>query len=129
VDITDACVYDKTKRCSMFGKGAVNYAMTEMKKKAAEARKLSCSDSLGLCMMRFYYSALGVLQGEVMMTKFSKTRDYVTSQVSSLNTCDHVTSEESSLRRDHVTSQESLCICNLLHILVAFKSSYCTYFP
>lgn len=87
VEMTEACVYDKTHHCSMFGKGAVNYAMTEMKNKATETRKLSCTDSLDLCMMKFYYSSLGVLQGEIMMTKLSKMRDHVTSQVLLIENC------------------------------------------
>lgn len=79
--MTEACVYDKTRHCSMFSKGALDKALTEVKDRAAISRRLQCTNNLDQCMSKFYYSSLGVLQGEVMMANLSKLRDHVTSQV------------------------------------------------
>lgn len=81
VEMTEACVYDKTRHCSMFSRGALDMALTEVKDKAAISRRLQCSNNLDMCMSKFYYSSLGVLQGEIMMANLSKLRDHVTSQV------------------------------------------------
>lgn len=79
--MTEACVYDKTRHCSMFSRGTLDMALTDVKDKAAISRRLQCSNNLDLCMSKFYYSSLGVLQGEMMMANLSKLRDHVTSQV------------------------------------------------
>ncbi|XP_061194923.1 uncharacterized protein LOC133203073 [Saccostrea echinata] len=81
IDMAHACVMDKTSRCSMFSKGALDMALSAVKDKAAKAKKMDCSNTLDLCMNKFYYSSLGVLQGEMMMTNVSKIRNQVTSQM------------------------------------------------
>lgn len=80
-EMTKACVYDKTRHCSWFSKGAGSQAMTEVMDKAAISRRLQCTNTLDFCMMTFYHSAIGIIQGEMMMTNLSKIRDEVTRQV------------------------------------------------
>lgn len=80
-EMTKACVYDKTRHCSWFSKGAGSQAMTEVMDKAAISRRLQCTNTLDFCMTTFYHSAIGIIQGEMMMTNLSKIRDEVTRQV------------------------------------------------
>ena len=81
MDIAEACVEDRSERCSVFGKWTVMEQQSVVKELTMMTRNMTCEDNLGLCLHRFLYSTMSVIHADTVLANVTKSRDMVASQV------------------------------------------------
>ncbi|XP_021366700.1 uncharacterized protein LOC110459006 [Mizuhopecten yessoensis] len=78
-EMTEICLKEKLQHCSVFGKSA----MMEAVKHATPNRHLVCGGDLEVCIQKFFFNTIGLINGDVMLAQATRIRNTIASEVTS----------------------------------------------